>query len=54
MLGKLTIPKYSNPRNPFVEVIINGTAIKNALVDPRAAINVMTRDIMQQLGINNL
>lgn len=54
MLGKVLIPKYSDPGSPIVKIVINGTQIKNALVDLGATINVMTKDIMQKLNITIL
>lgn len=54
MLGKFTIPKYIDPGSHVVKVAINGTQIKNALIDLRVTINVMTKDVMQQLNITSL
>lgn len=54
MLGKIVVPKYFDLGSPIVKVVINGTQIKNALIDLVAAINVMTKDVMQQLNITSL
>lgn len=49
MLGKVVIPEYSDPGSLVVNPIINGQAMKNALVDLGVAINVMTKDTMHRL-----
>ena len=54
ILGKLVIPKYSNPGSPIVNLIINGQPIKNALIDLGAIINVMTKDTMKKLNTEGL
>lgn len=54
MLGKTIVPNYSDLGSPIVKVVTNGTQIKNALIDLRAAINVMTKDVMRQLNITSL
>lgn len=54
MLGKVAIPKYSDPGSPIAGILINGTQIKKALIDMGATINVMTKDIMQQINITSL
>ncbi|XP_059077911.1 uncharacterized protein LOC131876508 [Cryptomeria japonica] len=54
MLGKVSIPKYSDPGNPLVVVVVNGVQVHNALIDLREAINVMTKDVMQKINITNL
>lgn len=54
MLGKMIIPKYSNPGSPVVDVSINGQSIKNALIDLGVATNVMTKDTMKKLNIEGL
>ena len=46
MLGNSVLPKYLNPGSPLVNVTINGTVIKNTLIDLGVAINVMTKQIM--------
>ena len=54
MLGKLVVPKYSDPRSPVVNLIINGQPIKKNLIDLGAAINVMKKDTMKKLNIEGL
>ncbi|GLJ22803.1 hypothetical protein SUGI_0429710 [Cryptomeria japonica] len=54
MLGKIVIPKYSDPSSPVVSIVINGNQIKNVLIDLRAAINVMPREVMKHLENNGL
>lgn len=54
MLGKVVIPKYLDPSSPVVDLIINGQAVKNALVDLGATINVMTKETMHRLSIEGL
>lgn len=50
MLGKITIPKYRDPRSPLIIVTIDNTSISNMLVDLEVAINVMTYEIMIKIG----
>ncbi|KAH9308185.1 hypothetical protein KI387_036096, partial [Taxus chinensis] len=40
--------------SPLVNVTINGTVIKNTLIDLGAAINVMTNQIMDDLKLKGL
>ena len=54
MLGKMIIPKYSDPGSLVVDVYINGQFVKNALIDLGAAINFMTKDTMKKLKIEGL
>ena len=54
MMGKITIPKYLDPRNPVVKIHINGTEIQNTLIDLGATINIMSRQIMDKLKLPNL
>lgn len=54
MLGNITIPKYTEPSSPVVGVKINGTLIKNTLIDFGATINVMTKETIQLLQLSNL
>ena len=54
MLGKVITPKYSDPGSPVVSVSINGQFVKNALIDLKAAINVMTKETMKKLQIEGL
>lgn len=43
MLGNITVPKYTDFGSPVVDVKINGTIIKNNLINLGATINVMTK-----------
>ena len=54
MMGKISIPKYLDPGNPVVKIHINGTEIQNTLIDLGAAINIMSRQIMDKLKLPNL
>ena len=51
MLGKHTIPKYSDLGSPIVDVHINKTLIPRSLVDLRVAINIMTKTTMLKLNL---
>lgn len=53
-LGNINVPKYTDLRSPIVDVKINGTLIKNTLIDLGAAINVMTKETKQLLQLPNL
>ncbi|XP_059066774.1 uncharacterized protein LOC131857973 [Cryptomeria japonica] len=53
MLGKLILPKYSDPGSPIVAIMINGIMVQNDLIDLGVAINVMTKEIMQNLNLAN-
>lgn len=54
MLGNIKFPKYTDLGSLVVDVKINGTLIKNNLIDLGIAINVMTKDTMQLLQLANL
>ncbi|XP_059068549.1 uncharacterized protein LOC131859050 [Cryptomeria japonica] len=54
ILGKVTVPNYSNPSSPVVGIVINGIHVQNALIDLGVAINVMKKDVMQHLNITTL
>ena len=54
MMGKSIPVKYGDPGNPVLIVQINGVEIPNVLVDLGAAINVITTETMQTLGLQNL
>ena len=54
MLEKLTVPKYSNPRNPIFIVTIHGIQVQNVLVDLGASINVMIKEVLSSLHIIGL
>lgn len=54
MLGKVTIPKYNDPESLVVGFFINGIQIKNDLIYLGEKINVMTKDIPQQLNVTSM
>lgn len=54
LLGKETPVKYEYPRNPIVTVQINGRSFPNALVDLGEAINILTTETCEVLGITAL
>ena len=54
MMGKIVIPKYLDPGNPVVKTHINGIEIPNTLIDLGAAINIMSKQIMDKLKLPNL
>ena len=54
MMGNTIAAKYSNPGNPVVKVQINDNSLSNTLIDLGAAINVMTKQTMDRLGITHL
>lgn len=54
MMGNTLSAKYSNPGSPIVKVKINGIYLSNTLIDLGAAINVMTKQTMDRLGITHL
>lgn len=54
MLGKTILPKYEDPGNPVVTVLINNVSIPNTLVDHREAINIMTKEILDSLGLTSM
>lgn len=51
MLGKVIIPKYLNLRGSVVDVHINYIVVSNTLNDLGAAINVMTKETMLKLNL---
>lgn len=51
LLGKETHVTYEYPRNPIVTVQINGRYFANALVDLGEAINILTIETCEVLGI---
>jgi len=53
-MGKTTIQKYLDLGSPIVKTHINGIAIPMALIDSRAAINIMINQTMNQLELPNL
>ena len=54
LLGKETLVKYEDPRNPIVTMQINGKTFSNALVDLGVAINILTTTTCQKLGITSV
>ena len=54
MMGKITMQKYVDPGSPIVKTHINGIEIPNTLIDLGAAINIMSRQTMDQLKLPNL
>ena len=54
MLGKMTIQKYLDPGSPIIKIHINGTKITNTLIDLGAAINIMSRQVMDTFRLPNL
>jgi len=54
MMGKKTIQKYLDSRSPIVKTHINGVEIPNTLIDLGAAINIMSKQTMNQLKHSNL
>jgi hypothetical protein len=54
MMGKTTIQKYLDPGSPIVKTHINGIEIPNTLIDLGAAINIMSKQTMNQLKLPNL
>ena len=54
MMGKITMQKYVDPGSPIVKTHINGVEIPNTLIDLGAAINIMSRQTMEQLKLPNL
>jgi hypothetical protein len=51
MMGGVLVVKYSNPRNPIINVQINNTLIGNTLIDIGFSIKIMTQKTMSDLGI---
>ena len=54
MMGKITMQKYVDPGSPIVKTHINGVEIPNTLIDLGAAINIMSRQTMEQSKLPNL
>lgn len=54
LLGEETPIKYEDPGNPIETVQIYGCSFPNALVDLGAAINILTTETCQALGITTL
>jgi len=53
-MGKITMQKYVDPSSPIVKTHINGVEIPNNLIDLGVAINIMSRQTMEQLKLPNL
>ena len=53
-MGNTLPAKYSDPGSPIVKVKINGISLSNTLIDLGTAINVLTKQTMDRLGITNL
>ena len=54
MMGKTTVQKYLDPRSPIVKIHINGVEIPNTLIDLGAAINMMSKQVMDTLRLPNI
>eukprot|EP00253_Pinus_taeda_P014719 PITA_14719 len=54
MMGKITMQNYVDPGSPIVKIHINGVEIPNTLIDLGVAINIMSRQTMEQLKLPNL
>jgi len=54
MLEGVSKTKYSNRGSPIVNVQINKTTIPNTLIDLGDALNVITRETMEALGLTCL
>eukprot|EP00253_Pinus_taeda_P024988 PITA_24988 len=54
MMGKVTMQKYVDPGSPIVKTTINGVEIPNTFIDLGDAINIMSRQTMEQLKLPNL
>lgn len=54
MMGKTTMQKYLDPSSPILKIHINGIKIPNTLIDLGVAINIMSKQIMNQLKLPNL
>lgn len=53
-MGKQKVHKYRDPGSPIVKTHINGVDIPNTLIDLGAAINIMSKQTMDQLKLSNL
>ena len=54
MMRKMTIQKYLDLGSPVVKIHINGTEIPNTLIDLGAAVNIMSKQVMDSLRLPNL
>jgi len=48
------LTKYNDPGNPTLTVYINDQPITNTLIDLRATINAMKKDLFTTLGLHEL
>jgi len=53
-MGNIAMQKYVHLGSPIVKTHINGIEIPNTLIDLGAAINIMSRQTMEQLKLPNL
>jgi len=53
-MGQTKIQKYLELGSPIVKTHINGIEVPNTLIDLGAAINVMSKQTMNQLKLSNL
>ena len=54
MMGKTTIQKYLDPGSPIVKTHINGIDIPNTFINLGAAINIMSKQTIEQIKLPNL
>jgi len=50
-MGKISIQKYVDSGSPIVKTHINGIEIPNTLIDLGVAINIMSKQTMEQLKL---
>ena len=54
VMGNTLATKYSNSGSHVVKLQINGISLSNTLIYLGAAINIMTKHIMERLGLTNI
>ena len=54
LLGKETLMKYEDPRNPIVTMQTSSHSFPNTLVELGVAINILTTETCKKLGITTL
>ena len=54
VMGNTLGAKYSDSRSHVVNVQINGISLSNTLIYLGVAINIMTKHIMERLGLTNI
>ena len=54
MMGCVSVEKYTDPGNPVVTIQIGNVLVSNVLIDLGVAINVMTKQTMDQLRLSHL